>query len=477
MFKVFKDYFSEFAVLKQATREFWIVQFSIFADSLAYFAMTTILTMYFTTTIGFNDEQSGAIVGVWTLMITISIFVAGFVSDYIGIKKSFLIAIGILAASRFFMGVAPLMFDGDILKYSTVGVIMLASFGSALVVPVNMTAMKRYTNKETRSVAFNMYYVIMNLGGVLAGYLIWGTREIVGEVNSYMAIFDVAAVIYIFAFAAMLFLRGDNYQDLDEETEEEKAKAVERAATKRSFLQMVREVFSESLFWKFILFVTLTTGAKLGFANMFLLMPKYYMRVMTTDVSYGILNSMNPAIIVVGLIIATPIIKKFNVVTLIVVGTIVSAISMLPMALPLDVLIQIPGITSYDDAYWFVIVLQIVIFSLGEIIWSPRLMEYTALIAPKEKIGSYMSLAALPQFIAKPLNGFLSGYLLMHYCYDGVKAKIETGSLSYTESPEIMWIFYFLIALSTPISILLLRKFLTSGTHVDDDINEKPETA
>ena len=57
----------------------------------------------------------------------------------------------------------------------------------------------------------------------------------------------------------------------------------------------------------------------------------------------------------------------------------------------------------------------------------------------------------------------------MHFCYEGVKAKIETGSLSYTQSPEIMWIIYFLIALSTPISILILRKFLTSGTHVDDD--------
>ena len=58
-------YFSEFSVLKRAPKEFWIVLMTVFADSLAYFAMTTVLSLYLTYTIGFDDMDAGSIIGIW----------------------------------------------------------------------------------------------------------------------------------------------------------------------------------------------------------------------------------------------------------------------------------------------------------------------------------------------------------------------------------------------------------------------------
>ena len=39
--------------------------------------------------------------------------------------------------------------------------------------------------------------------------------------------------------------------------------------------------------------------------------------------------------------------------------------------------------------------------SVGEAIWSPRLYEYAAAIAPKGQEASYMALSVLPYFFAK----------------------------------------------------------------------------
>ena len=107
------SYFAEFKVLKSASRDFWLANAIQFFDGLAYFSMITVLALYLTTNCGFNDVDSGAWVGIYTLYITAFVFAVGSICDVIGIKKSFYIGIGLLAIARLGMGVAPNM---EILK-------------------------------------------------------------------------------------------------------------------------------------------------------------------------------------------------------------------------------------------------------------------------------------------------------------------------------------------------------------------------
>ncbi len=76
------------------------------------------------------------------------------------------------------------------------------------------------------------------------------------------------------------------------------------------------------------------------------------------------------------------------------------------------------------------------VFAVGELLFSPRFTEYVASVAPPDKVSSYMALSALPLFMAKPINGYVSGILISHFCYDGIRAKIDTGNISYAHSPE-----------------------------------------
>ena len=183
----------------------------------------------------------------------------------------------------------------------------------------------------------------------------------------------------------------------------------------------------------------------------------------TTEKLVRLANSINPTIIVVGLIMLIPIINRFSTFKLIVTGMTISAFSLLIMSMPIQWMLSIPGIHNMTQAYMFVICAQIIVFAIGELIFSPRFTEYISVVAPKDKVASYMGLSALPMFIAKPINGFMSGILVAGFSYEGIRAKIDSGNIAYKQSPEFMWMIYFILALLSPIAVLAMKGLLTSG--------------
>jgi hypothetical protein len=58
----------------------------------------------------------------------------------------------------------------------------------------------------------------------------------------------------------------------------------------------------------------------------------------------------------------------------------------------------------------------IVCLSMGEAVYSPRLYEYAAAIAPKGQEASYMALSQVPMFLAKLPMASISGLLLARFC-------------------------------------------------------------
>ena len=258
----------------------------------------------------------------------------------------------------------------------------------------------------------------------------------------------MSAVCFLCAF----LINEDNMEEKDED---------DGSGEVKTPLKIFAEVWKEKAFQKLVLFLCLTLGVRLVFTHQTMVMPKYYLRTMFADFQLGAVNSLNPLIITVGLALTMNFIGKFNIVKLLVVGMTLSALSLLFLAFPGEWFLAIPGINNLDQAYRFVIIAQILVFAVGELIFSPRFTEYVASVAPKDKVASYMGLSALPMFIARPINGFVSGLLIASLCYDGVKAKIETGNIEYLESPEFMWMIYFALAIVSPIAVVALKRTLT----------------
>lgn len=109
--------------------------------------------------------------------------------------------------------------------------------------------------------------------------------------------------------------------------------------------------------------------------------------------------------------------------------------------------------------YWGLLVL-----TLGELIWSPRLHEYTAAVAPEGQEGTYFGLAMVPLFAAKTLVSVASGHLLSRWVPEGIGDRLRTTQVPFWETPYAMWVILGSIALAGSLAALLLEDWFTKGT-------------
>jgi hypothetical protein len=117
--------------------------------------------------------------------------------------------------------------------------------------------------------------------------------------------------------------------------------------------------------------------------------------------NYGAIYSINPLLVIFLVPLLTTYTVHYSCFKQILVGCWISALSVFILLSPV----------SYASVVMFVIVL-----AFGEALWSPRLYEYSANIAPHGKEGTYFALASVPNFLATIFTGGLSGTLLSKYC-------------------------------------------------------------
>jgi MFS family permease len=118
-------------------------------------------------------------------------------------------------------------------------------------------------------------------------------------------------------------------------------------------------------------------------------------------------------------------------------------------AFPSEIAANRPGVPGSVNPYYVMIFLFIALLSVGESVYSPRLYEYAAAIAPKGQEGSYMSLSYLPFFLAKLPGAMFSGVLLARFCP-------ETGP----RDSAGLWLIIALTTTIAPVGLLLLRRYI-----------------
>ena len=67
------QYFRDFKVLADNPKEYWIIQGINFLDSMAYFSMIAIVTVFLSDNIGWDDVNAGYIVTAFTMGVTITL--------------------------------------------------------------------------------------------------------------------------------------------------------------------------------------------------------------------------------------------------------------------------------------------------------------------------------------------------------------------------------------------------------------------
>jgi MFS family permease len=188
-------------------------------------------------------------------------------------------------------------------------------------------------------------------------------------------------------------------------------------------------------------------GVRIVYRHLDATFPKYMIREFGKEVLYGSIIAINPFLIVILVPILAPLSYQFSAYTQIAFGAFVTSIS--------------PFFLVCGPYLWSA-VMFVVVLSIGEAIWSPRLYEYTVFITEKGREGIYMALASSPMFIATLVTGATSGLFLENFCPEnGPKQSWK------------MWLLIGIFTLSSPILLYLLKdKLEVTQTEL---INEKLE--
>ncbi len=464
-------YFRDFKVLKETGSEYWGIQLINFLDCTFYFALLTIATIFLSDDLGLNDEWAGYSTAIFTSATSLMLFVSGMYTDWLGIRKSLTISMVCMMALRsavVVVGLLPALPHRGIIV--SVLLLLMAPF-MAGIQTVFQASCQRYTTKRSRSAGFNLWYLFMNIGAAAAGFSIDIIRKWLHLPNVH--VFTMGAILALLCLIVRFAMvkREDQLVSPDEPPEEKKKDAEVRHKTP---LQTVREVVREPTLWRLLVLIGLIIGVRAVYAYVYLLMPKYWIRTIGADAAIGTLNAINPVGIVIGLILFIPIANKFNVFSMLIYGAIVSAFSLFPLALPWQLFSS-----DIATAHYLMALLSMIILTIGEVVWSPKLYEYTAAIAPKGQEGTYLGLSLIPWFVAKTLASVMSGHMLDYWSpkeviVNGQPVPLQDAMIhhqvSYWHSPAAMWLVLGGYALAGCLVALLLRRWLTRGAKLDPKV-------
>jgi len=96
----------------------------------------------------------------------------------------------------------------------------------------------------------------------------------------------------------------------------------------------------------------------------------------------------------------------------------------------------------------WVIVIAVLVFSIGEMLASPRSKEYAGNIAPPNKVGMYMGYFYWCVALGNLFGGLLSGKLYEHYGPVGV------------DNPDIMWMIFAALAMVSVVLLSIYDKWI-----------------
>lgn len=475
-------FLGKFAVMNGAARELWLVFAIKLVAFAAYGLNNLILPLWLSWDLGYSDMQAGGLVAAWSLSMTVFTLLVGSLTDAIGFRRTF------------FLGVWVCLFARAMLTFTTVHWLALAcgllplAIGEALGSPVLISSVQRYSNTKQRSISFSIIYTMGNVGFIIAGKLfdfVRNPRHGLGEhghlhlpligvtLSTYQTLLLVTLALEALILPFIYFMRrGAEATD--------QGLRITTVAPKypnenlwRAFLLTARDSAQDTVrlfggllrqtgFYRLLSFLMFIAFLKLIFMQMYYVYPKFGIRELGDGAPVGLLWNLNGYCVIVLVPVVGALTQRFPAYAMVIVGGIISAASVFIMALPQawfqpladGPLGQLLGYSYLDlegplHPYYVMIALFVVLLSVGEAFYSPRVYEYAAAIAPKGQESSYGALSYVPFLLAKILVGTLATALLARYCPEHGPRHSAT-----------MWLVLALTACIAPVGLLVLQRYI-----------------
>ncbi|MBU4484333.1 MFS transporter, partial [bacterium] len=243
--------------------------------------------------------------------------------------------------------------------------------------------------------------------------------------------------------------------------------------------------------WRFVLFLIILSGFWVVYNQVFMTVPEYLrdfvdttpilegLRVVFTyvgltglaakmaaaiETNYQInpefIINVNPLSIIVFQLVVTWLFLKRKPFFTMITGIIVTGLGMVLLAIGALKIIGTVGdveIGAVLIANGWIVVLGIVIFTVGEMLTSPKSQEYIALIAPKDKVAIYMGYYFVAVALGNLFGGLLSGGMYGWLARD-------------LRRPDLMWMFFAVFSIAVMFIFMIYNKLVVQKAHLQEDL-------
>ncbi|WP_026978797.1 MFS transporter [Flavobacterium tegetincola] len=408
-------------------KTFWLASFMELMERWAWYGIFTLFGLYLVGStdeggLGFNHIQKGNIMANVTAILYLLPLFFGVIADRIGYKLSLTISYVIMIAGYYLMG--------EVSTYwSMYMVFLLVAVGAAFFKPVASAIVARNTNDTTGSMGFGIFYMMVNIGGFAGPAMSSYLRT---EYGWKIIFIQAAVVIGLNLIFLLLFYKEPKIDRTNKEpilTE-----------IKNSLLSIVEALKDQRLTVLLILMIGFWTM----YNQLFYTLPNFIEDWINTSVLSNWINENIPflsktitqdgqvkaewfanldafMIILLQIPISYFVIKMRHI-NVIIRGAIIATIGV--------------SLTFYTHNVWFTII-GTMIFAVGEMMSSPTLSSFIALITPKGKEGLYQGTYFLPVAAGNFFTGFISGDLYQKWSDKLSLLQTEMGKRN-IEMPKVI---------------------------------------
>jgi MFS family permease len=473
-------FIGKFKVLRGAVRELWIVFAIVLFSNLALLLVMLTLKLWLSSDHGFSDMQASAVVGFWSAGLTVSIVLVGSLTDALGLRKTFLLGFALCIISRVFLTFTTV-------KWAALGIgLSMLALGEGMGAPVTNAALRRYTTTAQRSIAFSIFYAMMNAGFYIGAIIFDAMRKGLGEhghftvpwlgmeLSTYRTTLLASLGLSVPSFLLIYFWLREGVEATDQGVVITPAQpkypgknsvgvlGLTIRDTARDTWRIFAGLWKQPGFYKFLAFLSLAAFIRMIFVHMNITYPTFGIRELGEGAPVGHLYGLNNILIIFLAPTVGALTQRISAYKMVIFGSFIAAASVFIMTLPpqwfqpladgwLGNLIghKWLDLTGRVHPYYVMILLFVLCLSIGEAFYSPRLYEYTAAIAPKGQEASYMAMSYLPMVLAKLAAGSLSGLLLTHFCPE--KGPRHSAAL---------WLVIALSTMIAPVGFVVFQRFI-----------------
>jgi POT family proton-dependent oligopeptide transporter len=263
--------------LKSYPRTFWSANTLELFERWAYYGIFNLLALYLTNStetgaLGFTQVEKGMIMGIVNAILYFLPVITGSIADKFGYKKVLIVAFIILSSGYYLMGTVS-SFTAVFITFFYVAI------GAALFKPIISATIAKTTNKQNSSLGFGIFYMIINVGGLIGPLVASELREV-----SWNYIFIMSAGSILVNMLIVLFF----YKEPDRE--------VNSDTLAKSIRIVFVNIFSVLKDLRFTVFLLIIIGSWTVFWQYFYSLPVFIEQWSDTSQLYNWLNSFWPGL-------------------------------------------------------------------------------------------------------------------------------------------------------------------------------------